>query len=60
MDSLELNGTSANYSTCFVIGRQCLAFKPKRSGTLWCFANDVPVMYWNNSGSIKLTIKRTM
>src|SRR6266498_1837839 len=26
-----------------------------RSGTLTCFANDVPYMYWNNHGSIQLT-----
>ena len=29
------------------------------SGTLFCYANDVIAMYWNNRGSIKLKITRT-
>jgi hypothetical protein len=27
-------------------------------GQLTCFANDVPFMYWNNSGSIEMTVQR--
>lgn len=29
------------------------------SGTLTCFANDLPWTYWNNSGSVQLTVTRT-
>lgn len=32
---------------------------PKSTGTLYCFANDVPLCYWNNWGKIQLTITRT-
>ena len=32
---------------------------PKATGTLYCFANDVPFFYWNNWGQIQLTITRT-
>lgn len=27
-----------------------------RDGELWCFANDLPWMYWNNSGAIELQV----
>lgn len=30
------------------------------NGTLYCYANDVPGFYWNNSGYVSLVIKRTM
>ena len=33
--------------------------EPAESGPLYCFANDLPFMYWNNSGSIQLSISRT-
>ena len=29
-----------------------------QNGILYCFANDVPFMYWNNKGDIQLTITR--
>ncbi len=32
---------------------------PKATGTLYCFANDIPFFYWNNWGEIQLTITRT-
>jgi hypothetical protein len=32
---------------------------PESTGTLYCFANDVSFMYWNNWGEIQLTITRT-
>jgi len=28
------------------------------SGALACFANDLPLMYWNNSGQVLLTIEQ--
>lgn len=30
-----------------------------KSGSLFCFANDVSHFYWNNSGSLELKITRT-
>ena len=30
----------------------------EKTGELVCFANDAPVMYWNNSGAVTLTIRR--
>ena len=32
---------------------------PQATGTLYCFANDVPFFYWNNWGKIQLMITRT-
>ncbi len=32
--------------------------KIKRPGYLYCFPNDVWALYWNNRGSVRLTIKR--
>ena len=29
------------------------------SGTLTCFANDLALMYWNNSGCVRLSVTRT-
>lgn len=34
------------------------SFIAPASGELFCFANDVPGFYWNNSGKIKLEIVR--
>jgi hypothetical protein len=44
--------------TVFVIGAST-TFAPRDTGTLNCFANDVPLMYFNNTGSISLTVTRT-
>jgi hypothetical protein len=33
-------------------------WSPTEAGELLCFANDVPFAYWNNFGSIELTIQR--
>ncbi len=41
-----------------VIGKSLTNFSPRESGQLFCFANDVAFMYWNNHGSIFLTITR--
>jgi hypothetical protein len=41
--------------THFVIGKQ-VVYAAKRSGRLFCFANDVRLFYWNNSGHVELTI----
>ncbi len=42
----------------FRIGAE-LVIRARYSGRLFCFANDVGVMYWNNSGSVELTVTRT-
>ena len=41
-----------------LIGSKLTDFSPNKSGRLYCFANDVRWMYWNNSGAIELTISR--
>jgi hypothetical protein len=41
----------------FPIGRG-LEISAAKSGRLFCFANDVSFMYWNNSGSVELTVER--
>ncbi len=38
----------------FEIGTELLLTAP-RTGRLWCFANDLPGMYWNNWGAVELT-----
>jgi hypothetical protein len=40
-------------STAFGIGSK-LSWTAPKTGTLWCFANDVAWMYWNNKGAIDL------
>ena len=45
----------ANY---FLIGVEA-TIAPKAAGLLYCFANDVSFMYWNNKGEIQLTVIRT-
>ncbi len=42
--------------TRFLIGGQT-NWTATGTGCLSCFANDVPFMYWNNSGSLALTIQ---
>jgi hypothetical protein len=42
----------------FIVGRQGVV-SPATSGRLYCFANDVVAMYWNNTGHIELTVTRT-
>jgi len=41
----------------FYIG-DSLTFAPGRSGELTCFANDLRATYFNNHGSVQLTVKR--
>jgi hypothetical protein len=49
-------GASQRYG--FKIGISLKGFTATQTGELCCFANDVSIMYWNNSGSISLTVKR--
>jgi hypothetical protein len=41
----------------FVVGKS-LDKTFDRTGRLWFYANDVPLFYWNNTGKLKLKIKR--
>jgi hypothetical protein len=41
------------------IGTKLSNFGPARSGRLYCFANDLRIMYWNNCGSIEVNVTRT-
>lgn len=43
--------------TQFLIGTDCL-MTASRSGQLTCFANDVAIAYWNNTGVVELTVTR--
>jgi uncharacterized protein (DUF2235 family) len=49
-----INQTEA---TSFVIGDGVEIGVP-RDGLLYCFANDLPFMYFNNSGTIRMIVKR--
>lgn len=56
----ELIGAVDNNSTTyFRIGVGC-EFSPDRKGRLFCFANDLGGMYWNNCGGVWLSVKRVI
>ena len=42
--------------TAFPVGSH-KPFVPSRDGELTCYANDVWIMYWNNTGCIKMTVR---
>jgi hypothetical protein len=44
--------------TQFEIGTKRTLIAPA-SGTLTCFANDLPLFYWNNRDSVQLSVTRT-
>lgn len=44
----------------FKIGSGLIGFEPPISGPLYCFANDVPFMYFNNRGELQVVVNRTM
>jgi hypothetical protein len=41
--------------TAFLIGASYPPWIAPKTGVLYCFANDIPWMYWNNSGAVELT-----
>jgi hypothetical protein len=41
-----------------IIGRTLSSFSAPIDGRLYCFANDVRDMYWNNCGLIELNVTR--
>lgn len=42
-------------ATTFIIGESLETWIAPKNGVLYCFANDIPVMYWNNRGAVELT-----
>jgi hypothetical protein len=53
-----IGALDANKLTQFEIGTGRSMIMPA-SGILTCFANDLTWMYWNNSGSVHLSVIRT-
>jgi hypothetical protein len=41
--------------TAFLIGVSRPSWIAPKDGTFYCCANDIPWMYWNNSGAVELT-----
>ncbi len=50
-----LMGSIGKESPYFLVGPDLL-LKPDKEGELFLFANDLPAMYWNNRGSLSITI----
>ncbi|PKP08054.1 MAG: hypothetical protein CVU09_17550 [Bacteroidetes bacterium HGW-Bacteroidetes-4] len=50
-----LMGSIGKESPYFLVGADLL-LKPDKAGELFLFANDMPAMYWNNRGSLSITI----
>jgi hypothetical protein len=42
----------------FIIGCSLKDFQPVENGRLYCFANDLSFMYWNNSGTVTVRVTR--
>lgn len=40
----------------FTIGRE-ITHRARRDGPLWCYANDVWFMYFNNNGKVEVTVE---
>ena len=43
-------------ATCEAVGSGPTKFVPKASGELSCFANDAPLLYFNNHGALNVTV----
>jgi hypothetical protein len=50
-----LMGSIGKQPPYFLVGADLL-LKPDKEGELFLFANDMPAMYWNNRGSLSITI----
>ena len=53
-----IGGLDSNLETAFLIGSRC-QYTAVKSGQLCCFANDVDWFYWNNWGSVSMTVTRS-
>jgi len=42
----------------YLIAKQGGHYTATHTGELFCFANDVPCMYWNNQGYIELDVRQ--
>jgi hypothetical protein len=59
-DWFTLIGTiGMSEKAAFIIGCALKDFQPVENGRLYCFANDLSFMYWNNSGTVTVTVTRT-
>ena len=45
-------------STTFRIGSMLNSYSPSKTGQLYCFANDLWLFYFNNSGALSILITR--
>jgi hypothetical protein len=52
-----IGGIDHDLRSLFLIGTERTLTAPV-SGMLTCFANDLPLAYWNNLGSVQLTVTR--
>ena len=56
----KLIGTIGNnIQNPIIIGRKFEDYIRLETGELFCFANDMETMYWNNWGSLRITVTRT-
>lgn len=46
-------------STCFDVGAGITLQASMSTDALHCFANDVPLFYWNNKGALHLSVTST-
>ena len=53
-----IGSIGASRDSQFLIGCN-REYQPPQDGRLFCFANDVQIAYFNNSGHIQLTVRRT-
>lgn len=52
-----LIGSQRSLLACsFVIG-ESVTYRPRSDGMLWCFANDIWFMYFNNTGTVEVTVE---
>jgi hypothetical protein len=53
-----LIGSISRRRDCTVIVGASLRWTAPATGPLYCYANDLPCMYWNNIGAVTLVVER--
>jgi hypothetical protein len=53
-----MGSEGASAAAVFRIGKSRAAWTATMDGELTCFANDVRIAYWNNEGSVTLSVTR--
>lgn len=53
-----IGATAMDDSKAFLIGAEKKAYRVAEAGLLYCYANDLSFMYWNNHGEIELKVAR--